>query len=251
MRVLFVCEGDHDAGKSDPLNWSGDRPAGGVVPLLCAKVCPVIDLPASRSLPAKHPYLLPGERTRRNFSRSALLARHGLDVKAARAVVFADRSGFAGTVMIVDADSAPATAIADMEAGAKTGTDSLGRPHGFVGGLAVQSIEAWTLGAPTALAACLKSDANGLRRHYSVADVEEFANTRQPHQNGKAILKRLCSGCRGEDGTEFREEVARATDPAELERYCPEGFGRLAKVLRERLCPSPRGDGAAEPMEPD
>jgi hypothetical protein len=225
VRVLFIGEGKNDR----------------IVSTLARKVCPAIDeLGAGGSgfMEIRDRKLDALPKSPGKFSKDRLLKTRGLDAKAARAVVEADRSGFSATVIVVDADEAPENAVELLAEGAAEGRSRLDRPHGFACGLAVQSIEAWTLGAPGALARVLRAALGQLTREYNPSKAESFSNTSPDDKNGWKLLERITSHAHRADCTEFREEVARETDIAELSRNCPQGFvpfaGQVAKI-----CPGP------------
>ncbi len=212
-RVLFVGDGKHDVGGPD---GSGEVPfpARGVVSNLVARVA-AIDLQGSRALR----WL--------DFSRFSPTGRHGYPAKIKAAVLLAERRfGLDGAVCVVDEDNDPSRR-------ALAGTQ--GSPScPVVCAVAVRSIEAWTLGAPTALAGALGTTREKLRASCPSTPVEQlYEGSGKPELRSKRLLGQLARELgRTEDSLELREQVARDTDPGELCRSCPEGFAPFTVALR-------------------
>lgn len=103
-------------------------------------------------------------------------------------------------------------------------------------GVAIESIEAWTLGAASALAETLGLPLDELRRNYPSLPVESLydGSGRAEHQP-KPLLDRLARKGHRHGGLDLREEVAERTDIAELERACPMGFAAFTDALRRKL----------------
>ena len=212
-RALFVGDGKHDVGAPE---WPTDEPyaARGVVPHLAERAA-AIDRSASRALRwSDIPRLSTSKKGYLHKLRAAqLLAwRHGLDT----------------VIAVVDEDNDPTRR--DLVDAANQ--HAIGAPA--VMGVAVRSIEAWTLGAPTALAAALGTTPAQLRDACPTCPVEQLYDSSGKHdQRPNALIERLAQkfAHRG-DSLELRETVAAATDIDELRRSCPAGFARFAADLR-------------------
>ena len=106
-------------------------------------------------------------------------------------------------------------------------------------GVAVRSIEAWTLGARQALAEVLGTTVQELRRACpSIAPEELYEGSGKQEHRPKALLDALANrfGHRG-DSLELREQVAAQADIAELVMNCPEGFAPFVAALRTAFGP--------------
>jgi hypothetical protein len=101
-------------------------------------------------------------------------------------------------------------------------------------GVAIESIEAWILGAPTALAAELGVEVKTILREYRLKDVELFCESsgKKDHRP-KGLLDRLAQLAHRSDGTDFRQAIAERTDASELEKNCPEGFKPFVTALQK------------------
>lgn len=231
MKVLFVGEGNHDIGPSGDeeaarrgVHAAEGRAARGVVTGLVCKVVPHLDQSASRALAWREVELYSGDR------------RPGLDRKVKAAALIARRRfGLDALVCVYDRDGTRfASRLDDMARGAAEVT-----VLPVVCGLAVESIEAWTLGACEALAEELGLDVAKLRRHYDPAQVEAFLpNSGKAEKQPKAILERVAAEAHREPDLALREAVADRTDVEALARRCPEGFGKFREQLKKKLGPS-------------
>jgi hypothetical protein len=112
--------------------------------------------------------------------------------------------------------------------------------HRAACGVAVESIEAWTLGAPEAIAAVLGEEPATIRVHYKPHHAESFyQHSGKPEHRPKDLLGSLAQlGYRKPDA-EFREEVALHTDVDALAAVCPRGFKPFAERLRAAFGPQP------------
>lgn len=229
-RVLFVGDGKHDIGAPD---WPTDEPfpARGVVPHLAERVA-AIDRAGSLALSWSHPKLTrfrPKNRPQRT---------HGYEAKVRAAQLQIERGAIAvdGLVCVVDEDNDPERHRLPDAVHAHA-TESC--PIAF--GVAVRSIEAWTLGARTALARVLGASPEALRRACPSEHVEKlYEGTGDPTRRPKTVLSRLASELgRTKDSLEWREEIAACTDPAELSAACPAGFAPFAAALRQAFSPRP------------
>jgi hypothetical protein len=113
-------------------------------------------------------------------------------------------------------------------------------------GVAIRSIEAWTLGARTALAQVLGAKKNLIEKTCSSGHIEEFyESAADPSRRPKHILQRLAEELgHVKDSLELREEIASLTDPDELCEACPLGFAPFAAALRAAFGPFPAIDPA-------
>jgi hypothetical protein len=224
LKVLFVGEGNHDIGPSGEA-WGQPRPARGVVPVLARRVCPSIDA-ASVALPW------------RELSRLSPNARKGLEAKVAAAItISARRFGCEGTVCVSDRDRG-LDRLEALNRGKRRGLEVLGAPHTAAVGVAVESVEAWTLGAPQAIAEELGISADRVRAALPAKHVEALSESsgNEDHRP-KALIDRIASLARQRDGTAFRCAVAERTEVEALRAACPEGFGPFADELRAAFGP--------------
>jgi hypothetical protein len=217
MKVLFVGEGPHDIGRHDHYApEAADRP--GVVQVLARKVCPHLEdgSPALRwsELARFHP-----DAKKRGFAAK---------MKAA-AVLAERRYRCVGIVCVTDRDRDDERVRQVME-----GADSVRATTRVAYGIAVESIEAWTLGAPSEIASELELHEKTVRAEYPNLHVEELyeRSGREEHQP-KSLLARIAALVNQGSGQDFRVRVAERTDVARLERACPKGFAPFAESLRE------------------
>jgi len=220
MKVLFLGEGRHDIGaegdtRNDP------QPAGGVATALARRICPNTFDPSSIGVRWK------------DLSRWNPAGKKGYEGKVKAALLLArQRWGCGGMVGVLDSDQAPHDAAEQVDR-ARAFDTSL--PFAFA--MVRKSIEAWTLGSPTALAEEL--GINPSKLPYKPATVESFSNTSdKPDRNSKAILAAVAKLGHETDSTELRVRVADRTDLAELRRNCPEGFKKFEDDVRLRFCSS-------------
>jgi hypothetical protein len=219
MKVLFVGEGKHDIGP--PASGFGPRPAGGVVPVLARKVCPGVIDEACQALAWAELQRFGPTRKRMDFAAKV----------AAAILVSARRFGCAGLVCVRDQDRQE-DRLAELRKASEEGLRKLGSAHPVVCGVAVESVEAWTLGAAQALAAELELDLDVVRKQYPKADVESLhENSGKAEHRPKALLERLAQLKHRADTTAFREAVAERTDVAILMNACPKGFKPFAEEL--------------------
>jgi len=226
VKVLFVGEGPHDLGASQ--GGTGPQLASGTVPILARKVCPSIGTD-SLALPWRRVGLLP--LNTKVFDRD--MKRKGYEAKAMRAVLLsARRFGCGGTVCVVDEDTAPPNCLKELKAGCDRGMQVIGQKHRTACGLAIKSIEAWTLGARQALAVELGVHLETVRELYPPKHVEELAEkSEKAEYKPKALLKRIAQLKHRTASTEFRETVAERTDIEELKASCPKGFTPFVSEL--------------------
>ena len=139
------------------------------------------------------------------------------------------------TVAVADRDRETARQ-ADLEDGADRAV-GLFPQHAAVWGLAIESVEAWTLGVPDKIAEELSVDLARVQNEYpGGVDVESLSEqSGKPQHRPKLILERIARLKHRNDSTEFREAVAERTDVAALARACPQGFAPFAERLRRAL----------------
>jgi hypothetical protein len=152
VKVLFIGEGRHDIGEPNP-NAYQPRPARGVVPALTRRICPGI---AGESIALAWPEI-------RRFNPSA--QKSGYPAKASAAVLLAARKfDCGGTVLVADRDT-QASRESELEAGVIRARQLFPK-HPIVWGSAVESVEAWTLGAPETIAEELGVDVELVKERY-------------------------------------------------------------------------------------
>ena len=223
MKVLFVAEGPNEIGHPDMAPHP--RPARGVVPILTNKVAANVDVESLAIFWREIP-ILPKEGKRRGWT-----------AKVAAAMLLAWRNGLKGTICVSDKDRDD-DRLPTMEAGMVRGRNAIPGAHPAVCGVAVESIESWTLGAVSALATVLKVDCAAIHQNYKVADVEDFyQRSGKPEKRPKELLERIAQLGNETDSTEFRERVAYVTAIDELTKSCPRGFKPLAEKLRSAFGP--------------
>ena len=226
MKVLFVGEGSDDIGRAEFA--TRPRPAAGAVPTLAKRVVPEIGND-SLAIPWQHI-------TR--FSKDRDKAT-GYAAKVRAAVKIAEMYGCEATVCVPDRDRDPRR-IEQLIRGAE---ESRSESHPIVTGIAIESVEAWTLGARTALKEMLGVSDTELDQLYRASRVERYYNNSgDATKRAKRILERVAALANRSASSEFREEVAELTDPQELERSCPEGFAPFAVALRSELSTSESTD---------
>ena len=220
MKLLFIGEGRHDIGDLNP-NPFQPRLARGTIPTLARQICSSIVLES---------VALAWSEIRR-FNPSA--QKNGFSAKFTAAVLVAVRKfNCEGTVAVTDRDGCE-DRQSKLEEGVKSAQE-LAPNHPTVWGLAFESIEAWTLGAPDALAEELGVDVKEVQQQLPRGvDVESLSE-----QSGKAehrpkpLLERIAQLKHRRDCTEFREAVAERTDVESLKQICKKGFAPFAERLR-------------------
>jgi len=208
MKVLFVGEGRHDLGASDfPLQF---RTAQGVVPKLCQKI--------SNTISSDSIALSWKDIPRFNSSKK------GFKHKLKAAALIAKHNGCEGLIAVVDQDNDHAR-LSELQAGKQESIDSSENNFKIAVGVAVKSIEAWTLGDEVALARALGSNVSAVRQVVAQSEVEKYhENSGKTENRPKGKLNKLCQASCREDCLEFRLEVAEATCVTRLGVSCPQGF---------------------------
>lgn len=227
MRVLFVGEGRHDLGDPAP-HPSQPRAAEGTIPTLTRRLCPQI---------APDSVALAWTEIRR-FNPSG--QKRGYPAKIAAAALLADRSfGCVGTVAVADRDG-KADRERVMEEGAARAAQLFTRQR-IAWGLAIESVEAWTLGVPDCIAQELQIPVALVQALYPAGiDIESLSErSGKPDHRPKRLLEQLAQLNHRIDATAFRQAVAERTDVADLEKTCPRGFGPFAQRVRDAFGQGP------------
>lgn len=227
MKVLFIGEGRHDIGDPNP-NSHEPRPAHGTIPTLARCVLPNI---SSESMALAWREII-------RFNPSA--QKRGFPAKVAAAAFLAARKfGCAATVVVADRDGQ-----ADRQSGLEEGVDrarQLFPQHPTAWGLAIESVEAWTLGVPDKIAEELGVDVKLVQQQYPGGMGVESLSERsgKPDYRPKQLLERIAQLKHRQDCTEFRQSIAEKTDVDALARACPKGFAPFAEQLRKAFSQTP------------
>jgi DNA-binding transcriptional regulator of glucitol operon len=223
VKVLFIGEGPHDIGDSS-LNPDQPRPARGVIPTLARRVCGGI-APESIALAWREISRFSGSTQQRGFPGKV----------AAAALLAVRRFNCGATVAVADRDREDSRR-AELEEGVNCARRLFPR-HPAVWGLAVESVEAWTLGVPDKIAEELAVDVALVQNEYPRGiDVESmFQQSGKVEHRPKQLLERIARLKHREVSTEFRESIAEKTDPDALARACPQGFAPFADRLQRAL----------------
>jgi hypothetical protein len=218
MKVLFVGEGRHDIGPA--VFGPHPRPAAGVVSALCRRINPRI---ATDSVSLRWQDIATLNRSKR-----------GLEHKLVAAKELAVRHGCTGTIAVVDRDGPNGAArIDDLQNGRSRSHANDSAVHPIAVGMAVESIEAWTLGDPQAIANVLGVSVDQVRQIYRESKVEEFhEQSGKSEFRPKEILKQVTDLKHRLPDVAFRVDVANQTDLAILESNCPNGFAPFAEDVR-------------------
>ena len=222
MKVLFVGEGPNDIGSAVS---NSPRPARGVIPTLARRVCSAID---ADSIALAWTEL-------HRFKPDA--KKHGYPGKIAVAALLAENKfGCKATVVVVDRDG-KAEREDELREGVERAASISRKKHRTIQGLAIESVEAWTLGTPEAIAEELNVEVEKVRQFYPPGvDIESLSeNSGKKDHRPKPLLQRIAELKHRDDSTEFRQAVAERTDIAVLEKTCQAGFGAFARRLRAAL----------------
>jgi len=219
VKVLFVGEGPHDVGRPREVEGA-PTVAGGVVTILSRRARPDVDAESIAlrwtELRRFHP-----DARRKGFARkvpvAALIGSRRFDCDAV--VCIADQDG--------DEDR-----IDQLREGARRARDSVG--CGVAVGVAVQAIEAWTLGAAEALAAELETPVADVIAAFPRGVHVEALNERsgKDDHRPRTLLARIAALADRSDNQLLRDAVAERTDSRRLEEKCPAGFAPFAAELR-------------------
>jgi hypothetical protein len=224
MKVLFVGEGTHDIGRPDfPAK---PRLAAGVVAVLARNICPAIDAESVGVAWREIRIFNPDKKHK------------GWAAKVEAAILLARQYRCAGTICVADRDRDD-TRLAAMDEWKQSGAKSLAAGHAVVCAVAVESIEAWTLGDQEAVAAVLGVKVDTIRkRYYKVSDVEKLhERSGKPGLRPKELLRQLAELKHREADTQLREEIAACTDVDALQKTCPKGFRPFAERLKAAFGP--------------
>jgi hypothetical protein len=223
VKVLFVGEGSHDIGESSPTPGN-PRPARGTAPALARRIWPAIS-PESLSIAWReiHRFRSPGHgRPGRGYANKVIAA-----------VLLSERKfGCKATIAVADRDGKQEREVELLDGAERA--RSVAQYHPVVWGIAVESIEAWTLGAVDAIAEVLGIDVQLVKEEFpSGVNVEKLKEqSGKPDHRPKPLLERIADLGHRQPSTEFRAAVAERTDIAVLERACPMGFQPFAERLR-------------------
>ena len=236
MKVLFVGDGRTDIGAA--VQNPAERLAGGPIPILTRKIIHAID----RDSPAISWQDVP----RFNPNRQ----KAGYEHQVTAAIVVSARSfDCQATVCVADQDG-DHSRIEAMNRGRDRGVLLSRGAHQCVCGVAVRSIEAWSLGVPDAIAVVLKRDEKQVRDLYPHHRVEElYELSGKEEHRPKSLLRKLAQLQDRKADVAFREEIAENTDIAKLEQACQLGFKPFAEALRIAFPPDvpPHGGDSAKP----
>jgi hypothetical protein len=222
VKVLFIGEGPHDIGAASS-NPGQPRLARGTIPTLARRVSAGID-PESIAL------------AWREISRFNRSVKRGYSSKLAGAALMAvKRFDCGATVAVADRDRETGRQ-AELQEGADR-AEGLFPGYPAVWGLAIESVEAWTLGVPDQIAEELCVDVTLVQNEYARgAHIESLSEqSGKLELRPKQLLERIAQLKHRSDSTEFREAIARRTDVATLARACPQGFAPFADRLRKAL----------------
>jgi hypothetical protein len=223
VKVLLIGEGRHDLGDPGP-NPNDPRRAQGAIPTLARRVCEDIS-PESVALAWSEI---------RRFNPSA--QKRGYSAKITAAALLAVRKfGCEATVIVTDRDG-QTSRQSELEKGVDSARE-LFPQHPTAWGLAIESVEAWTLGVLDKIAEELGVDVKHVKQEYPAGvDVESLTErSGKPDHRPKQLLERIAQLKNRHDCTEFRQAIAQRTDVASLARACPKGFAPFAEQLRKAL----------------
>lgn len=226
MKVLFVGEGSHDIGPPNPIP-DHPRMAAGTIPTLTRRICDQVDADSVAVTWSEiSRFHVPGK-------------KRGYPAKiAAAALLSTRRFGCATTIAIADRDG-KAERSAEFQSGVEQ-AQQLFPGHPAVWGLAVESVEAWTLGAPQAMAEVLEVELSSINQQLPRGvHVESLLETSgKADHRPKAILERIAQLKHRHDSAEFRASVAEYTDVDALAQACPLGFAPFAERVRLAFGPT-------------
>ena len=142
-----------------------------------------------------------------------------------------------GCVFITDRDGKP-DRVANLQNGVARATELFpGFPMAF--GVAWESVEAWALGVPSAIAEVLGEEEKRIQQQCpSGVHVEAMhENSGKEDHRPKRLLERIARSKGWPDSVEFRVAIAEKTDVSALEKACPQGFAPFARSLRSAFIP--------------
>jgi len=222
VKVLYVGEGNHDIGPA-PANPNQPRTAAGPIPTLVRKIQPAISEDS----------LALAWRELARFNRDA--KKRGYEAKVKAALLLAEsKFGCAGCILVVDQDRDEDRRTILHQAAQTAPKRASSFP--VVVGVAVESVEAWTLGARGAVAAVLGLDLATIERQYPSPHVESLhENSGKEEHRPKRLLQKIADLARRSDGLDLRTQIAEKTEVADLEVACPSGFAPFARAIREQF----------------
>ncbi len=163
--------------------------------------------------------------------------KRGFAAKVASAIALSEKYGCRGTICVADRDR-DEDRLPAMEEGKTRGMEATDI-RAVACGVAVESIEAWLLAVPEAIAQVLRQDVKQVMRGYKLGHVEELYQSSGKLENRpKDLLARIAQSADREDTLEFRLAVAESADLATLEGRCKKGFQPFAQEIRMNIAPA-------------
>ena len=225
MRVLFVGDGNHDIGPGD--GTERPRRARGVIPILSEKVVPSISASESKSLTWREIRSFPPSGRQRRPGRGG---SSGYERRARLAATIAKVRQLDAVICVVDEDGDD-TRLGRLQR-CRVEPDGRGSPPVPIAcGAVVRTIEAWSLGAPHAIAEVLGVHIDRVRQHIPKKVETLNPNSGKPERRSKTILAKLAELGNRQDNIGFREDIAIHTNVNKLKKACPVGFAPFVKEL--------------------
>jgi len=230
VKVLFVGEGEHDIGP--PVQTGPPRPSRGVVSALCRLICPAIHADSiAMSWRDLSSYDLSNMRLRKRDLLGAMYVRQ---MKVA-ALIGPRKFQCVGAICVVDRDGDDEKMTTLQEG--RLAAEAIDSTFRFATGVAIESIEAWSLGDPDALAKALGISTSDL--DYRVSDVEKMKQSSGKEEfRSKTRLQKLAESANLTDCVELREKIAQETEISRLAANCPKGFAPFMSAVQDAFCPS-------------
>lgn len=150
--------------------------------------------------------------------------------KIRAAMTQADIEAFDGLVFVMDRDCVPER-LSELRSGIQAGREA-GVPIPTVLGLCVETVEAWLLGDPAAVAEILE-----IPKDQIPLNPESFAGKENSGQHPKDVMTVLMdqSPKRAPDPTQVYGDIASVADLETVAKACPKGFAPFRKALEELL----------------
>jgi len=221
VKVLFIGERPHDI-VAPSANPDQPRPARGTIPTLARRVCAGI-APDSIAL------------AWREISRfNPAAGKRGYSAKVPAAALLAVMKFNCGATVVVADRDRETSRQRELEDGVER-AHLVFPQHPAIWGLAIESVEAWTLGVPDTIAQELSVDVALIRHEYprgvDVESLSEHSGKRE--HRPKQLLERIAQLKHSNDSTELRQSIAERTDVFALARACPRGFAPFTERLRK------------------
>jgi hypothetical protein len=159
--------------------------------------------------------------------------KRGFPAKISAAVLLSTRRFNCGATGAVADRDGQDERNAEIAAGVEQ-AEKLFPGHAAVWGLAIESVEAWTLGAPQALAEELDVDVQLVEQQFPRGvPVEALLETSgKTEHRPKRIIAQIAQLKHRHDSADFRSAVAERTDVNALAQACPQGFAPFAERIR-------------------